>query len=46
MYEYEIYFPATDETDILYGYSVNDLARRYPDIPPSTYIILSRIYAN
>lgn len=44
MYEYEILYKGTNEHDILYGYSLRDLARRYPDIDPSTYVVLMRTY--
>ena len=44
MYEYEIIYKATGENDFLYGYSLRDLARRYPNIPPETYTIISREY--
>lgn len=44
MYEFEIRYLATGETDFLYGYSVRDLVRRYPRIPPDTYVIICREY--
>lgn len=44
MYEYEIIYKATGENDFLYGYSLRDLAWRYPNIPPETYTIISREY--
>jgi len=44
MYEYEIRYLATGETDFLYGYSRQDLARRYPEIPTDTYVIICREY--
>jgi len=40
MYEFEIIYNGTEEHDFLYGYSVKDLARRYPDIDPNTYTII------
>ena len=44
MYEYEIIYNGTNEHDFLYGYSLLDLARRYPEIDPSTYTIIYREY--
>lgn len=44
MYEYEIRYLENDEEDFLYGYSERDLIERYPKIPRSTYIIISREY--
>ena len=44
MYEYEIVFLANGEIDFLYGYSVADLAKRYPNIPTNTYTIVGRVY--
>ena len=44
MYEFEIRFLANGETDFLYGYSLRDLARRYPEIDPSTYVVVNREY--
>jgi len=44
MYEYEIRYLATGETDFLYGYSERDLIKRYPEIPRSMYVIVSREY--
>lgn len=40
MYEYEIIYKITGENDFLYDYSVCDLTRRYPNIPPETYTII------
>ena len=44
MYEYEIRYLANDEIDFLYGYSINDLIKRYPDIPRDSYVIVYREY--
>ena len=44
MYEYEILYKGTNEHDILYGYSLRDLARRYPEIDPNSYMVLMRTY--
>jgi hypothetical protein len=44
MYEYEIIYKRTNEHDFLYGYSLRDLARRYPEIDPSTYTVVRREY--
>ena len=44
MYEYEIIYKDTNEHDFLYGYSLQDLARRYPEINPSTYTVICREY--
>ena len=44
MYEFEIRFLANGEIDFLYGYSLQDLARRYPEIDPSTYVVVGREY--
>jgi hypothetical protein len=44
MYEFEIRYLATGETGFLYGYSRQDLARRYPEIPTDTYVIVYREY--
>ena len=44
MYEYEIRYLATGETDFLHGYSIKDLHRRYPNIDPHTYVIIAREY--
>lgn len=46
MYEYEIYFPATDENMLLFGRSDQNLRERYPNIDPSTYVIIGRWYAD
>ena len=42
MYEYEIIYNGTNEHDFLYGYSLRDLARRYPEIDPNSYTIIYR----
>ena len=44
MYEFEIRYLATGETDFLYGYSLRDLTRRYPNIPTDTYVVIGREY--
>ena len=44
MYEFEIIYKVSGEHDFLYGYSQRDLLRRYPEIPPETYTIISRDY--
>ena len=44
MYEFEIMYKDTKGLDILFGYSRKDLAKRYPDIDPDSYVILSREY--
>ena len=44
MYEFEIIYKNTNEHDFLYGYSLRDLALRYPEIDPSTYVVVSREY--
>lgn len=44
MYEYEIHYLATGEIDFLYGYSEQDLMRRYPKIPRDSYVIVMREY--
>lgn len=44
MYEFEIRYLDTDEIDFLYGYSANDLVRRYPHIDPTSYKIERRDY--
>lgn len=44
MYEFEIRYLANGETDFLYGYSIMDLVRRYPNIDPHTYVVVSREY--
>lgn len=44
MYEFEIRYLATGDTDFLYGYSRQDLRRRYPSIDPCTYVIVVREY--
>ena len=44
MYEFEIRFLANGETDFLYGYSLRDLVRRYPNIDPHTYVVVGREY--
>lgn len=46
MYEYEIYFPATDENMLLFAYSDKNLRERYPKIDPNTYVIVGRCYAD
>jgi len=45
MYEYEITFKS-DPTDIdfLYGYSLNDLRKRYPERDFDDIVIISREY--
>lgn len=40
MYEYEIIYNGTNEHDFLYGYSLRDLARRYPEIDPNSYTVV------
>ena len=44
MYEYEIRYLENDETDFPYGYDERDLIKRYPEIPRSMYVIVSREY--
>ncbi len=44
MYEFEIRYLANGETDFLYGYSIMDLVRRYPNIDPHTYVVVGREY--
>ena len=44
MYEYEIIYKGTNEHDFLYGYSLRDLARRYPEIDPNSYMIIYSEY--
>ena len=44
MYEYTIRYLENGEEDYLYGYSERDLIRRYPEIPRSMYVIVSREY--
>lgn len=44
MYEFEIHYLATGETGFLYGYGIADLARRYPHLDPSTYVVVGREY--
>ena len=44
MYEFEIIYKSSGEHDFLYGYSLRDLARRYPDIDPDSYVVLMRTY--
>lgn len=44
MYEYEIIYKSNDEHDFLFGYSLRDLARRYPEIDPNSYTIVYREY--
>lgn len=44
MYEYEIIYNGTNEHDFLYGYSLRDLARRYPEIDPNSYTAVYREY--
>ena len=44
MYEFEIRYLTTGDTDFLYGYSIKDLSRRYPNIDPRTYVVVGREY--
>ena len=44
MYEYTIRYLENGEEDYLYGYSERDLIKRYPEIPRSMYVIVSREY--
>ena len=44
MYEYEIIYKSNGEHDFLFGYSLRDLARRYPEIDPNSYTIVYREY--
>ena len=44
MYEYEIIYKSNGEHDFLYGYSLRDLVRRYPEIDPNSYTIVCREY--
>ena len=44
MYEFEIRYLVNGEIDFLYGYSLHDLARRYPNIDPNTYVVVGREY--
>jgi len=44
MYEYTIRYLENGEEDFLYGYSRQDLARRYPEIPTDSYVIICREY--
>lgn len=46
MYEFEIIYNETREYDFLYGYSAGDLVRRYPNIDPNSYTIISRFYVD
>lgn len=44
MYEFEIIYNGTNEHDFLYGYSLRDIVKRYPEIDPHTYTVISREY--
>lgn len=44
MYEYEIIYKSNGEHDFLFGCSLRDLARRYPEIDPNSYTIVYREY--
>jgi len=44
MYEYEIIYKADGEHDFLYGHGLADLAARYSNISPDTYIIVYKEY--
>ena len=44
MYEFEIIYKCSGEHDFLYGYSLRDLARRYPEIDPNSYKVIYREY--
>ena len=44
MYEFEIIYNGTNEHDFLYGYSLRDIIKRYPEIDPHTYTVISREY--
>lgn len=44
MYEFEIRYLVNGETDFLYDYSIRDLASRYPELDPKSYVIVCREY--
>lgn len=44
MYEYTIYNPNTKEEEIIFGHSLEDAFRRYPELNPSEWICLMREY--
>ena len=44
MYEFEIIYKSSGEHDFLYGYSLRDLALRYPEIDPNSYTVIYHEY--
>lgn len=44
MYEFEFVGRSTDETITVYGYSMNDLRERYPEINFDDYRLVYQIY--
>lgn len=42
MYEYEILYKDTNETDFFWGYDVKDLESRHPELVKRGYTILMR----
>ena len=43
-HKYEIIYKSNGEHDFLFGYSLRDLARRYPEIDPNSYTVVYREY--